>query len=253
MRSFIALIYMIALAACGGGGGNSAPAGSTDTTPPTQPGKPTATVQGTSTVDLAWAASTDVGGTGVQEYRVFRDGNRIATATATNYTDAALTANTTYSFHVIAVDVAGNQSIASDPVTATTAATAVVGLDSRPSNTTCLAGARPGGTDTASAQRVFPSLSFSSPILALQAPGDSGHWFVVQQTGQVRRFVNNAGTSTSTSVIDLSSGFGLVSGGEQGLLGMAFHPNFPTDKRVFLSYTANASSSVSRISSCFSQ
>ena len=33
-----------------------------------------------------------------------------------------------------------------------------------------------------------------------------------------------------------------------GLLGMAFHPNFPTDNRVFLSYTTGTSPLVSRIS-----
>jgi uncharacterized repeat protein (TIGR03806 family) len=37
------------------------------------------------------------------------------------------------------------------------------------------------------------------------------------------------------------------SGGEMGLLGMAFHPNFPTDSRVFLSYTAG-NPLVSRVS-----
>jgi glucose/arabinose dehydrogenase len=40
----------------------------------------------------------------------------------------------------------------------------------------------------------------------------------------------------SAQFIDISGR--LTSGGETGLLGMAFHPNFPTDPRVYLSYTA---------------
>jgi len=124
----------------------------------------------------------------------------------------------------------------------------VGGLDARPSNTTCLAGARPSSSDTASVERVFPALSFSSPVLALQAPGDASRWFVVEQGGTVRKFSSAPGTSTTTSFIDITAR--VASGGELGLLGMAFHPNFPTDRRVFLSYTAGASGSrVSRISS----
>jgi len=71
-------------------------------------------------------------------------------------------------------------------------------------------------------QPVFPALSFSSPILALQAPGDNSRWDVVQQGGSVRTFSSAPGSATSTSFIDIS---GLITaGGETGLPGMAFHP-----------------------------
>jgi uncharacterized repeat protein (TIGR03806 family) len=122
---------------------------------------------------------------------------------------------------------------------------AVGGLDTRPSNTTCLAGAPPG-SDVVALQRVFPTLSFVNPILALQAPGDSSRWFVVEQAGRVLRFPTT-GTPTTTVFIDIRAN--VTSGGETGLLGIAFHPNFPTDPRVFLSYTATAGNLLSRISS----
>jgi glucose/arabinose dehydrogenase len=58
---------------------------------------------------------------------------------------------------------------------------------------------------------------------------------VLQQGGQVRRFDNSATASVATTWLDLS---GVVTaGGETGLLGMAFHPNFPTDPRFFVYYT----------------
>jgi len=100
-------------------------------------------------------------------------------------------------------------------------------------------------------QSAFPQLSgFTKPILALQAPSDNSMWYVVEQTGHIRRFGSSSSTTTSTEVIDISARVDSTSGSEMGLLGMAFHPSFPTDHRVFLSYTANVSGTyVSRISS----
>ena len=222
-----------------------------DTTAPTVPQNLMATAVSPTQVNLTWAASTDSGGAGLAGYRVLRGGVQIATTAATNYIDTGRTPSTTYAYTVRAYDNATPANVSADSLVANVTTPAVVvvgGLDTRPSNTTCLAGARPSGSDTASVQRVFPALSFSSPILALQAPGDASRWFVVQQGGSVRKFSSTVGTSTTASFIDITPR--VASGGELGLLGMAFHPNFPIDPRVFLSYTATVSGSrVSRISS----
>jgi uncharacterized repeat protein (TIGR03806 family) len=96
-------------------------------------------------------------------------------------------------------------------------------------------------------ERAFPSLpSFSDPVLLLQAPRDGSHWFVVEQDGVVRRFQNQPTASSASVVLDIRSR--VASGGEMGLLGMAFHPNFPTDPRAYLSYTNSDGALVSRIS-----
>ena len=84
-------------------------------------------------------------------------------------------------------------------------------------------------------ERVFPLLSFSGPVAMLQPPGDDTRWFVVQRGGTVVVFPNtndaiNDDKSTYVSVAVNTSG-------EGGLLGMAFHPNFPTTPYVYLSYT----------------
>lgn len=107
------------------------------------------------------------------------------------------------------------------------------GLDARPANATCVAWPRPSAASNISLSR-FTNLSFNLPLGLLQAPGDNARWFVVQQGGLVRQFIGTTPTSAST-FIDITSR--VRSGGEMGLLGMAFHPNFPTDNRVFLSYT----------------
>ena len=94
-------------------------------------------------------------------------------------------------------------------------------------------------------QRVFPNLSFANPVAMLQAPGDDSRWFVVEQGGVVRVFANNSATSTADTFVDIANL--VTAGGEMGLLGMAFHPAFPTNPRVYLSYT-NDKTAAGRIS-----
>jgi uncharacterized repeat protein (TIGR03806 family) len=122
------------------------------------------------------------------------------------------------------------------------------GLDARPTNATCIAWPRPSAGSDISLSR-FTNLSFTQPVGLLQAPNDSARWFVVQQNGIVQQFVGTNPTSASL-FIDISaiSSEVLSGGGEMGLLGMAFHPNYPTDNRVFLSYT-HGNPMVSRVSS----
>jgi len=83
--------------------------------------------------------------------------------------------------------------------------------------------------------RVYPALTFTDPVLAVQAPGDDARWFVVEQAGRVLVF-DNLDTVTATSeFIDISAR--VQDGGERGLLGMALDPQFASNGRVFLHYT----------------
>lgn len=110
-------------------------------------------------------------------------------------------------------------------------------------------GDQPPPTDTVpqiATQRVFDQLSFSQPVALKQAPGDSTRWFVVEQSGVVRVFDNDQNTSNSSVFVDISGR--VSSGGEAGLLGIAFHPSFPGTPEVFLSYTAPGSPLISRVS-----
>lgn len=96
-------------------------------------------------------------------------------------------------------------------------------------------------------EQVFPNMSFSEPVALKQAPADSSHWYVVEKSGVVRVFANDQATSASDVFLDISSrvndGFG-----ESGLLGMAFHPAFPSTAEVYLSYTAGEVSLISTVS-----
>ena len=65
-------------------------------------------------------------------------------------------------------------------------------------------------------------------------PSGDERLFVVQQGGQIR-IVNTNGTINTTPFLNLSSL--IISGGEQGLLGLAFHPNYATNGQFFVNYT----------------
>jgi len=66
------------------------------------------------------------------------------------------------------------------------------------------------------------------------APGDgSGRVFVVEQAGMIR--VVSGGQLAPRPFLDIHDR--ITSGGERGLLGLAFHPAFPNDPRFFVDYT----------------
>jgi fibronectin type 3 domain-containing protein len=91
-----------------------------DATPPSIPGTLTAQVVSSSEISLNWTASTD--NVGLTGYHVFRNGAFIASTTTTSYQDANLATLTTYTYTVTAWDAAGNESMPSTSVSATTLA-----------------------------------------------------------------------------------------------------------------------------------
>jgi uncharacterized repeat protein (TIGR03806 family) len=109
--------------------------------------------------------------------------------------------------------------------------------DSRPANPTCVAPARPVQTGEVLVRRAFPNLRFNGPTTLTQAPGDASTWYVTEQSGRVQRFANDEALMQAavTTYADIRPR--TKSGGEAGLLGLAFHPNFASNKQVFLSYT----------------
>jgi glucose/arabinose dehydrogenase len=74
---------------------------------------------------------------------------------------------------------------------------------------------------------------FSNPVAIVNA-GDS-RLFVVQRGGAIR-ILNANGTINATNFLTLTSST-IVSGGERGLLGLAFHPNYATNGYFYVNYT----------------
>lgn len=95
----------------------------------------------------------------------------------------------------------------------------------------------------------------TTPIGLTHAGDGSGRLFVNQQGGLVRVIRN--GVLNAGSYLGLSSSFsctypgeasptivGFSSGGERGLLGLAFHPQFSQNGRLFVSFTDSAGDSM---------
>ena len=74
---------------------------------------------------------------------------------------------------------------------------------------------------------------FDHPILLTNAGDGSGRRFVVEQTGYVRTIVN--GAPSGTPFVNVNSR--VVCCGERGLLGLAFHPSFKTNGKLYVNYT----------------
>jgi len=88
------------------------------------------------------------------------------------------------------------------------------------------------------------SSAFSSPV-DIQNAGDD-RLFIVEKGGRIR-ILNDDGSVNSTSFLDISS---QVSGGsEQGLLGLAFHPDYQNNGFFYVNYTdTSGDTQVSRFS-----
>lgn len=71
------------------------------------------------------------------------------------------------------------------------------------------------------------------PVLAIAAPGEPGRLYVVEQLGAIR--VLEGGATRKEPFLSL---LGRVStGNEQGLLGLAFHPRYAENGRLYVHYT----------------
>src|SRR6185295_5825360 len=76
----------------------------------------------------------------------------------------------------------------------------------------------------------------TAPVAYVQDPTDRDVKFVVQQDGRIRAF---RGTSlVAADFLNIAST--IVSGGEQGLLGLAFPPDTATSRRFFVHFTDRA-------------
>src|SRR5262245_12103319 len=81
---------------------------------------------------------------------------------------------------------------------------------------------------------LIPFLSnLSEPVLLTHANEGSGRVFIVEQAGRIR--VLQPGAAAPTLFLDIAAR--VLSGGERGLLGLAFHPQFSQNGRFYVNYT----------------
>src|SRR5436190_7914290 len=75
--------------------------------------------------------------------------------------------------------------------------------------------------------------TFASPVYLTSPPGDTARLFVVELAGQIR--VLRHDTLLAVPFLDVSRK--IESGGERGLLSVAFHPQYATNGRFYVYFT----------------
>ena len=87
-------------------------------------------------------------------------------------------------------------------------------------------------------ENAFPNLSFTDPVGIYHAGDGTDRLFVLEQPGTIKVFSNNSSTENVqtflniTSIVDQDPGYT-----EEGLLGLAFHPNFNENGYFYVNYT----------------
>jgi len=254
-RAITILCLTILLSACGGSNAEL-PAANNQTNPPTNTNLqvdigPNQTIVLADILNLD-ATVTENGqppqGTVTYQWNQV-SGPGTANFTSSNTEDTSVTF-TEIGSYVLNLMVTTDSETANDDlsITVNLKAAGASGLLTRPSNVTeCIAPATPPVSSSIQLDNPYPNLpNLYAPLAMYMAPGDDSYWYVVIQTGQVRRFINNAGVNSVSTFIDISDR--VISGGERGLLGMAFHPDFATNGYVYLSYTNDDAGLASRIS-----
>lgn len=212
------------LLACGGGG-------SSDNEPDTTP--PVITILGDNPIEVSYLADyVDPGATANDNL----DGN--VSVITSGEVDTSTVAS--YTIEYSATDAAGNQANAARTVNVVAA---------RLSNLSCtpppLTGGNPGDITI---QASFPNLPIlDSPLAMVQPNNDSSFWFIALREGRVVTINNNASTDQFNEVLDISER--VTTTLEKGLTGLAIHPNYPQDNRVFLVYNDVDQSGRSTVSS----
>ncbi len=91
----------------------------------------------------------------------------------------------------------------------------------------------PGDPSVPALSLVLVAQGLDAPLYVTAPPGDTQRIFIVEQSGRIRILRN--GTLLPTPFLDLSGR--ISSGGERGLLGLAFHPQYAANRRFVVYYT----------------
>jgi uncharacterized repeat protein (TIGR03806 family) len=90
----------------------------------------------------------------------------------------------------------------------------------------------------------FPSIGFSEPLDLATPPGETNRLFVVEKGGDIEVIPNLAAPAAQTflnldAIVNARTAQleSFMTNGESGLLGLAFHPDYATNRRFFVYYT----------------
>ncbi|MFN8002056.1 MAG: PQQ-dependent sugar dehydrogenase [Acidobacteriota bacterium] len=97
-------------------------------------------------------------------------------------------------------------------------------------------------TGSVTAQSATPAIQLipvasglSSPVYLTSARDGSNRLFIIEQPGRILLLPPGASAPLATPFLDIRTKISF--GGERGLLGLAFHPQYATNRRFFVNYT----------------
>ena len=82
--------------------------------------------------------------------------------------------------------------------------------------------------------------NFSSPVFVTHSGDGSGRLYIVEQTGRIKILLN--GSVLATPFLNIAAK--ITNGGERGLLGLAFHPDYKTNRKFYVNYTNTSGDTV---------
>ena len=84
----------------------------------------------------------------------------------------------------------------------------------------------------------FPNLSFQDPVGIYHSGDNTNRIFVLEQEGRIKVFNNNPSVTNAATFLDIRSIVDQDGGyTEEGLLGLAFHPDYDENGYFFINYT----------------
>ncbi len=94
-----------------------------------------------------------------------------------------------------------------------------------------------GSAQGVSLVKAFPRLTFNIPIFITHAGDGTNRIFVVQQDGNILVFPNDSAVAVDKAFLHITPKLSAITG-EEGLLGLAFHPDYKTNGYFYVNYTA---------------
>lgn len=85
--------------------------------------------------------------------------------------------------------------------------------------------------------------ALAKPVFVTSPPDDARHLFILEQSGKIRIFDQKQKTLMGAPFLVISP---IKAGGEQGLLGLAFHPNFSETRYFYVNFTATNGDTIIR-------
>ncbi len=86
-------------------------------------------------------------------------------------------------------------------------------------------------------ENAFPNLSFNDPLDLQNSADSTNRIFVVERAGRIKVFPNSSSVTSLKTYLDITDR--VSGGGEMGLLGLAFHPDYENNGYFYVNYTVS--------------